>query len=86
MNLTNQTNQLQELSDKNPTDKMIIPIRCFACGKPIAQEWPAFKETMKKGGDLKKALDKAGLKRQCCRADFMGHIDAIDVISKYKRG
>jgi len=86
MNLTNQTNQLQELSDKNPIDKMIIPIRCFACGKPIAQEWPAFKETMKKGGDLKKALDKAGLKRQCCRAVFMGHIDAIDVISKYKRG
>jgi len=65
---------------------MIIPVRCFACGKPIAHEWPAFKEAMKKGRDLKKALDKAGLKRQCCRAVFMGHIDAIDLISKYRRG
>ena len=86
MNHTNPTNLRQEPSDKNRTDKMIIPIRCFSCGKPIAHEWPAFKEEMKKGGNLKKSLDKAGLKRQCCRAIFMSQVDAIDIISKYQRG
>jgi DNA-directed RNA polymerase subunit N (RpoN/RPB10) len=65
---------------------MIIPIRCFSCGKPVAHKWETFKENVSKGSDIKKELDGAGLKRQCCRALFMGHIDTIDIISKYKRG
>ena len=86
MNHTNQINLHRELKDKNRIDKMIIPIRCFSCGKPVAHKWESFKEVANKGGNLKKALADAGLKRQCCRALFLGHIDAIDIISKYKRG
>ena len=37
---------------------MIIPVRCFSCGKPIAQLWEEFKERTEKGEDAKKVLDQ----------------------------
>ena len=86
MNHINQINLHLDQKDKSPTDKMIIPIRCFSCGKPVAHKWETFKENVKKGANIKEELDIAGLKRQCCRALFMGHTDTIDIISKYKRG
>ena len=62
---------------------MIIPIRCFTCGKPIAHLWEKFKKLKKeKGAD--KALDELGLERYCCRAVFMGHVDLIDIVGRYK--
>lgn len=64
---------------------MIIPIRCFSCGKPIAHLWEDFKAQAEKGGDLKKALDNLGLERYCCRAMFMGHVDLIDVTAQFKK-
>ena len=64
---------------------MIIPIRCFGCGKPVAHLWEEFKSRTEEGEDKKKVLDELGLDRQCCRALFMGHVDLIHVVSKYKR-
>jgi DNA-directed RNA polymerase subunit N len=65
--------------------KIIIPIRCMSCGKPIAHLWEEFKKRVESGEDIKKVLDELGLKRYCCRATFMGHIDLIDIIAKYKK-
>ncbi|MEK6899579.1 MAG: DNA-directed RNA polymerase subunit N, partial [Nanoarchaeota archaeon] len=28
---------------------MIIPIRCFSCGKPVGHLWEEYKEEMNKG-------------------------------------
>lgn len=64
---------------------MIIPIRCFSCGKPVAHLWEEFKERTKKGEDKKKVLDELGLERYCCRALFLGHVDLIDVVAKFKK-
>ncbi len=64
---------------------MIIPIRCFSCGKPVAQLWEEFKERVERGEEVKKILDDLGLKRYCCRALFLGHIDLIDIVAKYKK-
>ena len=63
---------------------MIIPIRCFSCGKPVAHLWEEYKEKAKKE-EPKKALDEIGLKRYCCRALFMGHIDLIDTAAQFKK-
>ena len=52
---------------------MIIPIRCFSCGKPVAHLWEEFKERVAKGEDRKKIMDEQGLERYCCRVLFMGH-------------
>jgi DNA-directed RNA polymerase subunit N len=65
---------------------MIIPIRCISCGKPVAHLWEAYNERIKKGEERKKILDELGLKRFCCRALFLGHVDLIDDIAEYKRG
>jgi DNA-directed RNA polymerase subunit N len=65
---------------------MIIPIRCITCGKPVGHLWEEFKETVSKTENRKKALDKAGLDRYCCRSLFMGHVDLIDVIGHFRRG
>ncbi len=64
---------------------MIIPIRCFSCGKPIAQHWEEFSERSKNGEDKKKIMDDLGLERYCCRALFLGHVDLIDDASKFKK-
>lgn len=64
---------------------MIIPIRCMSCGKPIAQLWEEFKERSEKGEKAKDIMDDLGLERYCCRAQFMGHIDLIDEVAKFKK-
>jgi len=65
---------------------MIIPIVCFSCGKPVAHLYEEYKERVSKGEQIKKVLDELGLERYCCRALFMGHVDLIDTIAKFKKG
>lgn len=64
---------------------MIIPIRCFSCGKPIAQHWEEFNERVAKGESKKDVLDSLGLTRYCCRTMFMSHVDLIDVAAQFKK-
>tara|TARA_Y100000310_G_scaffold341787_1_gene442119 strand:- start:20785 stop:20988 length:204 start_codon:yes stop_codon:yes gene_type:complete len=65
--------------------KMIIPVRCWSCGKPIGQVWDEFQEKLEKGEDRKKVLDELGLERYCCRAIFLGHVDLIDTLAQFKK-
>ena len=62
---------------------MLIPIRCMTCGKPVGHLWEKYVERIKKGEDPKKVLDSLGLKRYCCRALFIGHVDLMDKIVPY---
>ncbi len=64
---------------------MIIPIRCFSCGKPVAHLWEDFTERVEKGEDRKKVLDNLGLERYCCRALFLGHVDLLEIASEFKK-
>jgi len=64
---------------------MIIPVRCFSCGKPVGHLWEKYKEGITKGEDGKKLMDDLGLERYCCRAQFLGHVDLIDVAAQFKK-
>jgi DNA-directed RNA polymerase subunit N len=64
---------------------MIIPIRCFSCGKPMAHLWEEYKERVAKGEDRKKVMDDLGVERYCCRAILLGHVDLIDTAAKFKK-
>ena len=77
---------MQDPKDKNHTgkQKMIIPIRCKSCGKPVAHLWDDFESRIKKE-EIKVVLDSLGLERYCCRAVLMGHIDNITIAAKFKR-
>ncbi len=64
---------------------MIIPVRCFSCGKPIAQFWKEYKERVAKGENSKKVLDELGLDRYCCRSIFLGQADNLELVNKFKK-
>lgn len=64
---------------------MIVPIRCYSCGKPIGQLWAEYTERVKKGEDRKKVMDELGLDRYCCRTVFLGTIELMDDIGKFKK-
>lgn len=75
---------------------MIIPIRCFTCGKVLADKYQYYKKELDKvkkedtiiNVNAKtvqhttegKTLDKLELKRYCCRRVMLSHIDLIEVI------
>jgi len=64
---------------------MIIPMRCFSCGKPISHLWEEFKKRTENGESPENVLDDLGLNRYCCRAAFMGQVDLVEEISKFKK-
>ena len=64
---------------------MIIPVRCFSCGKPIGQLWEEYKKRIAEGESSKKVLDELGLDRVCCRSVFLGQSDNIELVSKFKK-
>ena len=64
---------------------MIIPIRCFSCGKPIAHLWEDFKKRVEQGENPKKVLDDLGLERFCCRAMCLGQTDLVELVAEFKK-
>lgn len=64
---------------------MIIPMRCWSCGKPISHLWEQFKERVAKGETKKEVLDDLGLERYCCRSVFLGHVELMDTAAEFKK-
>jgi DNA-directed RNA polymerase subunit N len=64
---------------------MIIPVRCFTCGKPIGHLWEEYKERFEKGENPGKVMDDLGLERYCCRRMLLTHADLIDDLLLYTR-
>ncbi|KKY20920.1 putative dna-directed rna polymerases n 8 kda subunit superfamily [Phaeomoniella chlamydospora] len=56
---------------------MIIPVRCFSCGKVIADLWEKYIQLLETHQDGE-AMDKLGCKRYCCRRMLMTHVDLIE--------
>lgn len=61
---------------------MIIPVRCFTCGKVVGNKWEKYLE-LKEEYDEKIALDKLNLNRYCCRRMILTHVELIDKILNY---
>ena len=64
---------------------MIIPIRCWSCGKPIGHLWEEYKERTAAGEKAKKVMDELKVERYCCRSIFLGHVDLIDTVGHFKK-
>jgi len=64
---------------------VIIPVRCFTCGRPIGHLWEEFVRRVKSGEDPGKVLDDLGVKRYCCRRMLLSHVEIIDELLKYER-
>jgi DNA-directed RNA polymerase subunit N len=67
---------------------MMIPVRCFTCGRVIASDYIAFvnkvnliRETENRDPtpeEIQKIFDEIGVKRYCCRRMILSHVDLID--------
>lgn len=62
---------------------MIIPVRCFTCGRLIADKWEEFARRVRAGEDAGMVLDSLGIKRYCCRRMFLSHVEIIDEVLKF---
>jgi DNA-directed RNA polymerase subunit N len=63
---------------------MIIPVRCFSCGKVVGHLWEEYQRRVKNGENSEKVLNDLGLERYCCRALFLGHVDLLQKVAKFK--
>ena len=61
-----------------------MPVRCFSCGKVVGHLYEEFRRRVEAGELAGKVLDDLGLKRYCCRQLFLGHVDLLKEISKFK--
>jgi DNA-directed RNA polymerase I, II, and III subunit RPABC5 len=63
---------------------MIIPVRCFTCGKVIGNLWNKYVE-LNKIQSTEETLDQLHLTKMCCRRMMISHVNLIDSIIKYNR-
>ena len=82
---------MPEQRGRSPTgdDTMIIPVRCFSCGRVIASDYVKFSEKMteiRASGreptpeEIASTMDDLHLHRYCCRRMILSHTDLIDEI------
>ncbi|KAH9935866.1 8 kDa subunit-domain-containing protein [Epithele typhae] len=62
---------------------MIIPVRCFSCGKVIGDKWVAYMKLLMDEVPEGEAMDALQLKRYCCRRMVLTHVDLIEKLLQY---
>ena len=62
---------------------MIIPIRCFTCGKVVANLWKIYNTLKEKGMSSEEIFKKMRVHRYCCKRMFIANVDLIDKIIKH---
>lgn len=62
---------------------MIIPIRCFSCGKVVGNKWEYFEKAFNEGIPVNEILDTLGLRRYCCRRMLLTNSHLIDKMTVY---
>ena len=62
---------------------MIIPVRCFSCGKVIGSLWEKYLKLLEDGKTKKEALDELKVEKFCCRGAIMSNVETIDIVGRY---
>jgi DNA-directed RNA polymerase subunit N len=62
---------------------LIIPVRCFTCGKLIGDKWEEFTSRVKAGENPGEVLDSLGVKRYCCRRMLLSHAEILDEVLRF---
>ena len=62
---------------------MIVPVRCFSCGKVIGDKWEEFNQRVENGEIPSDVLDDLGVTRYCCRRMLLSHVEIIDEVIRF---
>jgi DNA-directed RNA polymerase subunit N len=62
---------------------MIIPVRCFSCGKVIGDKWEDFNKRIESGEIPSEILDDIGVDRYCCRRMLLSHVEILDDVLRF---
>ena len=60
--------------------RMLVPVRCFTCGKLIADKYEDFQNEIKSGEDPSKVLDSLGMENYCCRRMLLTTVETIQQV------
>jgi DNA-directed RNA polymerase subunit N len=59
---------------------VLVPVRCFTCGKLIADKYEDYQNKVKTGEIPQKVLDELGIERYCCRRMLLTTVETIQQI------
>ncbi len=62
---------------------MIVPVRCFSCGKVIGDKWEDFKKRVEEGEEPNEVLEDLDITRYCCRRMLLSHVEIIDEVLRF---
>jgi len=62
---------------------LMVPVRCFSCGRVIAHKWDEYKARVRRGENPGAVLDSLGFKRYCCRRMFISAVDFMDELIEF---
>lgn len=62
---------------------MIVPVRCFTCGKLVGDKWEEFTRRVKAGEGAGEVLDSLGITRYCCRRMLLSHVEILDEVLRF---
>jgi DNA-directed RNA polymerase subunit N len=62
---------------------MLVPVRCFTCGKLIANIYNEYLTQLKQGEEPNKIMDSLNITRYCCRRMFVSSVETIYQVIPY---
>ena len=61
-------------------ENVLVPVRCFTCGKLIADKYEDYQNKIKTGEEPQKVLDELKIERYCCRRMLLTTVESIQQI------
>ena len=59
---------------------VLVPVRCFTCGKLVADKYSDYQNRIKTGEDPKIVLDDLGMERYCCRRMLLTTVETVQQV------
>lgn len=64
---------------------MLMPVRCFSCGFPVAEYYDEYKNLIANGKTPKDAMNTLQIKRYCCRRMFLANSEYSGELLKFQK-